>query len=54
MPTAIAPKEALDECRTKAAAERDACAREARERYRSDVEAAKAMAPARISEKALK
>ena len=38
-------KEALDECRTQARPEREACVREARERYRYDVETAKAQAP---------
>jgi len=38
-------KEALDECRPQARAEREACVREARERYRADVETARAQAP---------
>jgi hypothetical protein len=49
-----AQKEALDECRTKAGGEREPCAREARERYRSDVEAAKSFAPRNTIEKAPK
>ena len=38
-------KEALDECRTQARDVRDACVREARERYRGDVAQARAQAP---------